>query len=88
MSLHTKKRGCPTAEQRAMPILVDGVKHVQPAQEWIGSDFRGAQDVTASVNFSRAETEQLLHSPSRMAPDPSMDRGKNPVQHWWYATQH
>ena len=87
MSLRAKKRGGPVAKQRAVPILVDGVKHVQAPQEWIGRDFRGAQDVAASVNFRRAETEQLLHPPSGMAPDPSMDRRKDAVHRWCRAAQ-
>ena len=62
-----------------MTQFVDRVFQVQPAQERIRGDLRGAQDVASAIAFDFGEREQLAHTPVEVAPDPPVNRPQHPV---------
>src|SRR4026209_708392 len=68
------------AEQHAMMQFVDRVLEVEPAQQWIGSDFGRAQDVTTAVGFDVSEDQQLPDTPVVIPPHPFVQRSGQPVQ--------
>ena len=63
-----------------MTQLIDGMQKIEAAQERIGRHLGGAQDVPPSVDLRLAETEQLLHPPAVIAPDPAMYRSEHPIE--------
>ena len=62
-----------------MAQLVDRVFQVQPAQERIGGELRGAQDIASTIAFNFGEREQLAHTPVEITPYPPVNRPQHPV---------
>ncbi|HEV2722263.1 MAG TPA: hypothetical protein VG323_19750 [Thermoanaerobaculia bacterium] len=56
-----------------MTLLIDGVHEVEPAQERIAGQLRGAEQIAAAVGLGLAEAEKFLHAPLGIAPDPMMN---------------
>ena len=73
-------RGGAAPEKRAVALLVDGVHEVEPAQERIARELRGAEEIAAAVGLGLAEAEKFLHTPLGIAPDPMMDRGQQAIE--------
>jgi hypothetical protein len=71
--------GASLTEQGAVAQLVDRVLEVKTAQEWIGGDFRGTQDVPAAVGLDLGKNEELANAAVEIAPDPSMNGTRKPV---------
>ena len=69
-----QQRRAALAEQIAVAQFVDGVLEIEPAQERIRGELRGAQDIAPAVSFDLREGEQLAHAAIEIAPDPAMDR--------------
>ena len=75
-----KQRRGAAAKELAVALLIGCVQEEKTAQQRIGSHFGGAQQVAAAVGLGLAETEQLLHAPLAVAPDPAMDRGEHAIE--------
>src|SRR3954465_11120941 len=71
------------AEQHAGMQFVDRVLEVEPAQQWIGSDFARAQDVATAVGFHVSENQQLPDTPIVITPHPLVQRSKQSIQRRW-----
>ena len=69
-----QKRGRAAVEKDAVPLLVGGMEEVQPAEQRIGSQLRGAEQIAPAVGLGLAEAEQLLHASLGIAPDPAVNR--------------
>jgi len=63
----------PLAKEIAVTELVNRVFEVESAQEGIGCDLGGAQDVPAAVGFDFAEQEQLADPSLRIGPHPLVE---------------
>jgi hypothetical protein len=59
--------------------LIDRVRQIQPAQQRIARDFRGAQNVAPTPRFNFSEGKQLPHAPVRIAPNPPVNRPQHPI---------
>ena len=75
-----EERGAALAEQIGVAQFVDRVLQVEPAQERIRGEFRGAQDVAPAVAFDLREGDQLAHTAIEIAPDPAVNRSQHPVE--------
>ena len=75
-----QKRRRAAAKEDAVPLLVRGVEEVQPPEQRIGSQLRGAEQIAPTVGLGLAEAEQLLHATLRIAPDPAMDRRQQTIE--------
>jgi len=75
-----EQRFTTVAEQHAVMQFVDRVLEVEPAQQWIGGDFRRTQDVATAVGFDVPEDQQLPDTPIVIAPHPLVQRSEQPVQ--------
>ena len=62
------------AEQIGVAQLVDRVLEIEPAQQRIGRDFGGAEDVASAVGLDVGKRQQLAHAAIEIAPDPPMNR--------------
>jgi hypothetical protein len=71
--------GAALAEQVGVPQFVDRVLQIEAAQERIGRDFGGAQDVASAVAFHLGERDQLADTAVEIAPHPPVDRAQHPV---------
>ena len=72
-----KERGAAFAEQIAVVQLVDRVLEIEPAQQRIGRDLGGAQDVAAAVGFDFARTSAACAPADRDRPRPSRCTGRS-----------
>ena len=75
-----EESGAALTKQIGVTQLVDRVFQVQPAQERIRRDLRGAQDVASAVGLDFGEREQLAHAPVEVAPHPPVNRPQHPVE--------
>jgi hypothetical protein len=69
----TQQRGAALAEHHAVAQFVDRVLEIQTAQERIGREFGGADDVASAVGFDISEHQQLANATVHVAPHPLMD---------------
>ena len=74
-----RSAGAALTEQIGVVQFVDRVFQVQPAQERIRRDLRGAQDVAPAVTLNFGERDQLAHTPVKITPYPSVNRPQHPV---------
>src|SRR3989449_2320133 len=75
-----QKASAPLQKQLGVALFVACVRQVEPAQEWIRCEFRGARKIAAAVGFGFRETQQFAGSPFGVGPDPAVDRTEDPVE--------
>jgi hypothetical protein len=56
----------------AVAVFIRRVHEIEAAQQRIGRQLRGAEDVAPAVGLGVAEAQQLVRATSRIAPDPAM----------------
>jgi hypothetical protein len=74
-----KKCRAALAEQIAVVQFVNRVGEVQPAQERVRRDLRGAKDIAPTITFNFCEREQFTNPPIRIAPDPPVNRSQHSI---------
>jgi len=60
--------------------LVNGMFQIKSSKKRVPGYFGRPQDVASTVSFCFAESEQFLHTPLRVAPDPAVNRSQDPVE--------
>jgi hypothetical protein len=77
---HLEQRRAAVSEQIGVAQLVDCMLEIEPAQQRIRSELRGAQNVASTVAFDLGERDQFADTAVEVAPHPSMKGPQYSIQ--------